>query len=162
MGRIVTFDTGWQSVSAVQDLFELKLAATQAGFLHSCRIMQSTEEAASEAEQLKISVKRATGSFTSGSGGGTAAVVKGQSGDPAHGLSTIERNNTTQASAGSGTLEEIDSGSFAVLSGEWERTYTPELRKPIGPSEAVLLSLEETPADAITMRAYIDLEITHG
>lgn len=162
MGRIITLDTGWQTVSAVQDLLEIKLGTAQAGYLHSCRVMQSSEETTTEAEELKISVKRATGTFTSGSGGSTATVVKGQTGDTAHGLATIERNNTTQAVVGTGTLEEIDCGSFAVLSGEWERTYTPELRKPFGPSEAVILSLEETPADAITMRAFIDIEITHG
>jgi hypothetical protein len=162
MGRIVIIDTGWQSVSVVQDLLEVKLGSAQAGFLHGVYIMQSSEEASSEAEQLKIALKRATGSFTSGSGGGTADVRKGQSGDASHGLATNERNNTTQAVAGSGTLEEVDAGAFAVLAGEWEKTYTPELRYPFGPSEAVLLSLEEAPADAMTLRAIMKLEITHG
>lgn len=162
MGRLVILDTGWQTVSAVQDLFEIKLAATQAGFLHSATIMQSSEEATADAEQLKVSIKRATGSFTSGSGGGSATVVKGQSGDPSHGLTTIERNNTTQAVVGTGTLDELWPGAFCVLAGEWEKTFTPELRPPIGPSEAVILSVEEAPADAITMRAIMVIEITHG
>jgi hypothetical protein len=164
VGRIVHIDTGYQTVSAVQDLLEVKLATTQAGFLHSAIVMQSSDEASNEAEELKISVKRATGSFTSGSAGGSATVVKGQSGDAAHGLTTIERNNTTQAVIGTGTLDEIGMmcGAFAVLSGEWERTPTPELRPPIGPSEAIILSLEEAPTDALTLRAILVIEITHG
>ena len=48
--------------------------------------------------------------------------------DAAHSLAAAERNNTTQASAGSGALAELPGGVFSVLAGEWERTYVPELR----------------------------------
>ena len=161
-GRVVVFDTGYQTVSVVQDLLELKLAATQAGYILRAKIMQSSEEASTEAEELQVNLKRATGSFTSGSGGGTATVVKGQSGDAAHGLSAIERNNTTQAVAGTGTLETIEPGVFNVLAGEWEFAGTPELMFPLGQSEAAVLSVDEAPADAITMRGIIALLITHG
>jgi hypothetical protein len=163
IGRLVIIDTGYQTVgTAVQDLLEVKLAATQAGFLLRAKVMQSSEESSTEAEQLQVNLKRATGSFTSGSGGGSATVVKGQSGDPAHGLSTTERNNTTQAVIGTGTLDVMEPGAFNVLAGEWEFTPTPELMFPIGPSEAVILSLDEATADAITMRAIITLLLTHG
>lgn len=161
-GRVAVFDTGWQSVSVVQDLLELKLAATQAGFILRAKIMQSSDEAAAEAEQIQVNLKRATGSFTSGSGGSSATVVKGQSGDAAHGLSTIERNNTTQAVVGTGTLETLEPGAFNVLAGEWEFSPPPEQMWPIGPSEAAILSVDEAPTDAITMRAVVTLLITHG
>ena len=163
LGRLIVIDTGWQTVSAVQDLLEVKLGSGQAGYVLRAKIMQSSEEAAAEAEELKVSLKKATGSFTSGSGGGSATVVLA-SNTLANGLTTTERNNTTQAVINTGTLEEMEVGAFNVLAGEWEVAYTPELMEKgkLGPSECVLLSLEEAPADAITMRAIIDLLITHG
>lgn len=163
MGRMILFDTGYQTVSAAQDLLELLLASGQCAVLHSLRVMQSSDESSSEAELLQVNLKRATGSYTSGSGGGSATVVKyGQSVMQAHGLSGIERNNTTQASAGSGALEVLLPGCFNVLAGEWEVTFTPELRPVFGPSEACILSLDEAPADALSLRAVALLEILAG
>lgn len=165
MGRIVELDTGYQTVSVVQDFAEIKAAATQAFLVHSVVVMQSSEEDVSPInEVLKIDSKRAGGSFTSGSGGGTLTVFKNNSGDAAHGLSAVESNNTTQAVVGTGTLENIPlmCGSFNVNAGEWERTPPPEIRPMIGPSEAFILALSEAPADAITMRAVIIIEILVG
>jgi len=162
MGRLIHFDTGYQTVSAAQDLLELKADTDQAFVVHSLVIMQSSDEASSEAEELKVGVKRAAGSFTSGSGGGSATVVQQNPADAAHSLATIERNNTTQAVVGTGTLEELPGGVFNVLAGEWERTYTPELRPPFGPSQALILSLDEAPADALTLRAVATIEIIVG
>lgn len=162
IGRRVIIDTGWQTVSAAQDLLEVLLASSQAGFVLRAKIMQSSDEAATEAEEIQAAIKRAYGSYTSGSGGGSPTVVKGQSGDAAHGLSATERNNTTQASAGSGTLETLEPGTFNVLAGEWEWAATPEEMIPIGPSQAAILSLDEAPADALTLRAILTLLLTHG
>ncbi len=160
-GRIIILDTGYQSVSVVQDLLEIKLGTGQAGFLLRAKIMQSSEEAATEAEEIQVNVKKATSTFTSGSGGGTATVVT-PSNSVAHGLATIERNNTTQAVVNTGTLDILEPGVLNVLAGEWEFTPTPEMTYPIGPSEAVILSVDEAPADAITMRGILVLLITHG
>ena len=164
MGRTVDIDTGYQTVSAVQDLLEVKAGTAQTFLVHSLLVFQSSDEASAEAELLKVSLKRATGSFTSGSGGGTATVEEGGSIDPAHGLATVERNNTTQAVVGTGTLVEVPRGcgAFNVVAGEWERTFTPELRVPFGPSEAAILSLEEAPADALTLRAVMVIELVAG
>ena len=163
LGRLVIIDTGYQTVgTAVQDLLEVKLGTAQAGFVIGVRVMQSSEEASTEAEEVQINLKRATGSFTSGSGGGTATVVKGQSGDAAHGLATNERNNTTQAVVGTGTLDVWEPGVFNVLAGEWEFSPTPEQMLPLGPSEAIIVSMDEAVADAMTARAVVKLLITHG
>lgn len=164
MGRIVHVDTGYQTVSAVQDFLEIKADTDQTFVLHSLMIMQSSDETSAEAELLKISTKRLTGSFTSGSGGGSATIVLNNKADAAHSLATIERNNTTQAGIGTGTLEELGGlcGVFNVLAGEWERTLIPELRPVFGPSEALIFSLEETPADALTLRAVAIIEIIAG
>jgi hypothetical protein len=160
-GRIVILDTGYQTVSVVQDLLEAKLGTGQAGYILRAKIMQSSDEAAAEAEELKVTIKKATCSFTGGSGGGTATIVT-PSNSLAHGLATLERNNTTQAVINTGTLEELEPGVFNVLAGEWEFTPTPEMTYPIGPSEAAILSIEETPTDALTLRAILVLLITHG
>jgi hypothetical protein len=158
----VHLDTGYIAVSAAQDLVEIKLGASQAGLVHSVLLMQSSEEDTT-AEMLQVNAQRASGSFTSGSGGGSLTVIKGQTGDPSHGLATVERNNTTQAAAGSGTLEPLPglSGVFNVLSGEWERTLTPELRPPLGPSEALVISIP-APDDSTTIRCVVVLEIIVG
>lgn len=161
-GRIVICDTGWQTVAAVQDLLEIKLGTAQAGYVLQAKVMQSSIEGVTAIAKDKVSVKRATGSFTSGSGGGTATIVKGQSGDASHGLATTERNNTTQAVVGTGTLDELDPDVINESGGVLELTYIPELAPPIGPSEAVLLSLEEAPSASCTMRAVLKLLITHG
>lgn len=160
MGRMVYVDTGFQSVSVAQDLLEVKLGTGQVALVHSVILSQDSEEASSEAEELRVSVKKAAGSFTSGSGGGTATVFTV---GPAHGLATVERNNTTQAVVGTGTLEDIPHlcGVFNVLAGEWERTVTPELRVPLAPSEAVIVSVP-APDDAVTMRVVVALEIIVG
>lgn len=163
MGRIVYIDTGYQTVSAAQDLLEVLLASSQAGFVHSVKVFQTSDEASSEAEITQITCKRASGAYTSGSGGTSATVVQGQTGDAAHGLSGIERNNTTQAAAGSGALVDIGvmCGALNVLAGEWECTPTPELRPAIGPSQAFIVSMD-APTDGLTLRAVVTLEITHG
>lgn len=162
IGRRIIVDTGFQTVSVVQDLLEIKLGTAQAGFIMSRIIMQSSDEASTEAEELQIDEKRATSTFTSGSGGGSATVVKGQSGDAAHGLATTERNNTTQAVINTGTLDTIGGGVFNVLAGEWGGELIPEKMHPIGPSEAYILSLSEAPADALTLRAIVEILMTHG
>lgn len=161
MGRIAIFDTGYQTVSVVQDLLEVLLTSGQCAVLHSAKVMQSSDEGASEAELLQINVKKGIGN-TSGSGGGTATEVKLATGQAAAGVTGKERNNTTQAVAGGGSLETVWPGSFNVLAGEWEFTPTPEIRPVFGPSEACILSLDEAPADALTLRAVMYLEIIVG
>jgi len=162
MGRIVVADTGYQTVSAVQDFVELLTASTQAILIHSVRIMQSSDEASTEAELLQINLKRASGSYTSGSSGSSLTMVLNNLADAAHGLTGVERNNTSQAVAGSGVLSTIVSGCFNVIAGEWEYTPTPELRPVLGPSQAFIVSLDEAPADALTLKCMVVFEIIAG
>ena len=158
MGRIIIFDTGYQTVTTAQDLLEIQFATTQAAIVHRAKIMQSSDETAAEAEELQVNLKRASG-HTSGANGGTASEVL-LTGLSASGVLIKERNNTQQASGG--TIEVIEPGVFNVLAGEWEYTPIPELRLPIGPNQAVILSLDEAPADALTLRAILIVEIMVG
>ena len=160
-GRVVRITTDWQTCAAVQDLLEIKLGSAQAGFVLGWKIVQSSLEGTTSIPKHKIGAKRATGSFSSGSGGGTATVVKNQSGDASHGLTTIERNNTTQATAGTGTLENMDPDVMNESAGAIEAAYIPEAMPAVGPAEAFILSFDEAPTSG-TYCATVTLLITHG
>lgn len=167
MGRLVHVDTGWfnaavpGTATAAFDALEVKFSSTLFGFLMRAKIMQSSEEGVTDMEQLKVAVKRGSGSYTSGSGTGpNATVVKGGgTGDAATTFTTAKVGNTTQASAGSGSLDTLEPGDFNVQAGEWECTYIPEMRPAVGPSEGIILSIDEAPADSITMRAILTFDI---
>jgi len=172
LGRLISVDTGWQTVAAVQDLLEVKLGSGQAGFVTGFKVMQSSVETTTAIPKYQIQLKRATGSFTSGSGGtdisgstaplgSTGGVQSASTSQAAHGLATVERNNTTQAVVGSGTLTSWDADALNESSGVLDIAYIPEEWKPIGPSEAVILGLEEVPTSC-TMRAIVKIILTHG
>lgn len=148
MGRMFAISTGFQTVSAAQDLLEIQVPATEILVLHSITISQSSDEASSESELLQVALKRASGSYTSGSGGSSATPAKLEFGSASTGL-TVERNNTSQAAAGSGALTTIHEDAMQVLSG-WNYTPTPEIRPILSPSQALVVSIE-APADALTL-----------
>lgn len=171
LGRLVEIDTGWQTVSAVQDLLEITLGSTQAGYVVGWKVMQSSVETITDIKKHQIQLKRASSTFTSGSGGssvsstapnGTTAGIRSiSSGQAAHGLSSVERNNTTQAVINTGTLLAVDADAFNESSGVLDVRYTPEEYRPFGPSETIILSIEEAPSSC-TMRAVVTLLLTHG
>lgn len=150
MGRMYKISTGFQTVSAAQDLLEILLGSGEVGIFHGLHLIQTSDtDPATESEILQIDIKRATGSYTSGSGGGTATVAKSDPGDSAASFSGNERNNTTQASAGSGALETIESLGWQVL-GPGSFIHIPETRDIFPPSSALIISCP-APADALTM-----------
>lgn len=163
LGRLITVDTQFQDVSALQDLLEVKLGTVQAGYVIRAKIIQKNKEAAADAQVIAVNLKRASGSFTSGSGGGSPLVIL-NSNSLAHGFAVAERNNTTQAVVNTGVLDVVEPGAFNVLSGEWEFCPPPELMEKgkIGPSESAILSVDEAPTGTISMRAILDILITHG
>lgn len=160
MGRIIIFDTGYQSVSAIQDLLEVKFSGSQGALLHRAKVMQSSQESVASAEQVQINIKRASNSYFSGSGGGTATETKLASASNASSVTSKLRNNTYQASGG--TIEVVEPGVFNILGGEWEFCPVPELRLPFAPNEGVLLSLDEAAAEALTLRAILEIEFLVG
>lgn len=150
MGRIYYVQTGAQTVSAAQDLLEILAASGKHVILHGLIISQSSDAGDTESEQLRVDVKRATGSYTSGSGGGTATIGKQNHADAAEAF-TKERNNTTQAAAGSGALTTLHSEAFNVQAG-YQFIPTPEMRMNFAPAEALVVSIP-APSDALTMMA---------
>lgn len=164
MGRIIIARSGFQSLTvpgtggAAFDLLELKLASTQFAVLHSAIILQHSLQVVSKVEELRVAIKRGNVGYTSGSGTGGIAptIVKNGSGDAVHGLSSALAFNTTQAA---GSVDTLMPGVFNLAAGEWERTYTPELRPTFQPSEGIILSVDEALEETLTIAGVLIVEL---
>lgn len=158
MGRKYFIETGEQTVSAAQDLVEFTVPSDAVVALHSVTITQSSDAGDSESEQLSMAIKRGIGA-TSGSGGSSVTPEKLETGDAASGV-TAERNNTTQASAGGGSLSGLYTEDFNVMAG-CNYVPTPECRPIFSPSETGVVAIS-APGDALTMAAVIVVEEIGG
>jgi hypothetical protein len=156
MSRIcyVTFDN--QSVSAAVDLFEILAGTGKPFVVHRVTISQSSDYGDSQAEGLRILIRRATSGYTSGSGGTTPTVGKASVNDSNHGM-TVEACNTTAAVAGTGSLTTLVADAFNVQAGfDW--FPTPEMRPLLLPGEALIVNLPTTPTDALSMSGTVVVE----
>lgn len=158
MGRIYTIVFNRVAITAVQDLFEILCPADAVMILHRLTLSQETEEGDAQAEMLYVSIRRVTGSPTSGSGGSSATPAPTQQGDSAAGI-TAEVNNTTQLSGGTNTV--LHSEAFNVMSG-LDYFPAPEQRFVFSPSTYCLVELEEAPADSVTVSGTIVVEELGG
>lgn len=148
MGRFYTIPLTPTSVAAAVDVFELLAAAGKPFILHEITLSQSSDFGDTQAEGLQVTIKRATGSFTSGTGGSSPTIAKHLTNDAACGI-TAELVNTTQASAGSGALTTMRNDSFNIQIG-YSYLPPPEHRYLYLPTEACIVSIS-APADAITL-----------
>lgn len=155
MGRRYSVPFSAVSVSAAQDLFEILAASGKPFFLVEVVVAQSSDYGDTAAEGLSILIKRATGSYTSGSGGSTPGATKHLTNDASAGP-TPEANNTTQAAAGSGALTTIRADAFNVQGG-YQYLPPPEDRLFFLAGEAVVVSVTG-PADALTMSGTLVFE----
>lgn len=155
MGRFYSVPFSAVSVSAAQDLFEVLAASGKPFFLHEIVIAQASDYGDAQAEGLSILIKRATGSYTSGSGGSTVTPAKHLTNDAAAGP-TAKLNNTSQAATGSGALTTIRADAFNVQAG-YQYMPTPEQRLFFLPAEAVVVSIT-APTDAVTMSGTLVFE----
>jgi hypothetical protein len=135
--------TGFQTVSALQDVLELVAPADAVVLIHEIHIGQSSDGASSDSEMLQTTVVR--GLTVSGSGGGSATVTPLETGQPAAG-GTYERNNTTQATTSGVT---VFASAFNVLNG-FVHVFDPPLA--VSPSQRCVVTLS-APADALTLSA---------
>lgn len=151
MGRLYVCTTGFQSVgTAAQDLIEIKAGANDPFVLHFLAVSQSSDAGDSEAEMAELFIKRASGAYTSGSGGGALVVENFRNlSDAADSFAAETRNNTTQATGG--TIDIIWEEAFNVQAG-WQFLPPPEMRPYFNSSEGLILSIGTT-ADALTMSA---------
>ena len=155
MGRFYTASFSAVSVSAAVDVFECLASTGKPFYLHEIVIAQSSDYGDAQAEGESILIKKATGSYTSGSGGSTATPAKHLTNDAAAGP-TVETNNTTQASAGTGALTTIRSDAFNIQAG-YQYLPTPETRILFLPTEALVVSIT-APTDAITLSGSLVIE----
>jgi hypothetical protein len=155
MGRFYSVPFSATSVSAAVDAFEVLASASKPFVLHEVTIAQSSDYGDAQAEGLSVLIKKATGSYTSGSGGSTVTPAKHLTNDAAAGP-TAEVCNTTQAAAGSGALTTIRAEAFNVQAG-YQYLPTPEQRITFLAAEAVVVSIT-APADAVTLSGTLIFE----
>lgn len=161
MGRMYTGVFKAIAVTAVQDFFELAAPTDAVIIIHEWGVSQNTEVGDAQEEMLLLTTNRGVGTVTSGSGGATVTTQPIADGDPATGA-VLERNNTTQMAAGTGSLEtdlEVHNWNIRV---PYQRIYTPEQRPIISPGNRWTLELETAPADSITISGYIVFEELGG
>lgn len=154
MGRkyAITFDR--VAVTAVQDLFEVLVAADQCMVLHELHVTQDSDAGDAQSEQLYVSIRRVTGAPTSGSGGSTATPRPVDQGDSASGL-TAEINNITQLSGGTNVV--LHSEAFNVMQG-LHYVPVPESRITFRGQTRCVVELETAPADSLTVSGTMVVE----
>ncbi len=159
VGMMYSGVTSAVAVTAAQDVVELLAPSDCVIVVHSIVIAQYTDVGDAAEELLSVLFKRASGSYTSGSGGSTPSKNPLQFGFAAAGA-TLEMNNTSQASAGSGALTTIGADAWNVRS-PYIYTPTPETQIVISPAQAFVLSIT-APADSLTTNATIIWEEIGG
>lgn len=132
--------------TAAFDIFEIVAPSDCVVVLTGLYIGQSTDYGDAQAEGLKIQGVRAYS--TSGSGGSSVTPVKKQTGFAAAG-STVEANNTTQATGGS-PLTEFEDNFNVQIGYQWRPT--PEEYIILSPSERFVWKIS-APADSTTFGA---------
>lgn len=156
MGRIYRVPMAFTSHSAAGDLIELIAPAGGLLKIHRVKLAQKNIEGDANADMIGISLKRATGSYTSGSGGTGVTPVPLDGSDVAASF-TAELANTTDAAAGSGALTTVHSDAWHVAGG-YDHLEEPEARPQCGVSEAFLLTLDDAPDAATQIGGFIDVE----
>lgn len=133
--------------TAAIDIFELGAVSGKPLLLHGFELGQTTEIGDAQEEQLPLVLKRATGTFTSGSGGGTSTFRPCVPNDTAAGA-TLETGNTTKAAVGTGTIVDLQRFTWPVRAG---LLYipTPEYRIVLDAGTSLVLELISAPADSI-------------
>jgi hypothetical protein len=153
MGRMYVAEFENVSVSALQDFFELQPAANIPIVLHAVYLSQVTDVGDTNEEMLRVSIVR--GNTTSGSGGTTQTPTPLDQNDAASGDTTVEMNNTIEASAG--TEVDLHSETFNIRTG-WVYMPTPEMRPRVQNAELLCVRLLVAPGSAIFMSGTIYFE----
>jgi hypothetical protein len=151
MGRVYTVNFASVAVSTAQDLITIFTGA-KAVRLHSAVIGQTT---AATVGNLAVSIKRLPATVTAGSGGTTPTPQPVSPNDTAATI-TAHANDTTRTTTG-GTAAVMVADVFNVINGY---LYLPpdEDRIVVGPSQALVLSLDTAPGSSETMSGTITVE----
>lgn len=131
------------------DWFELQATSSSGLALLCVDVSQSTDYGDAQDEGIRWYIKRASGSYTSGSGGNTSvARTPVRSGD-AVATVTAETLNTTQIAVGTGTLTTVHQSCFNIRQGLYQ-VWTPETAISCKVSEALAIGMGAAPADSVT------------
>lgn len=141
------------AVTTAIDIFELLAPASSGLIILEWNVYQITDVGDAAEEILDLETVRGDGSVTSGSGGSSVTPQPIDNGDGSAGA-TVEAANTTRMAVGTGTLDIGRKLGWNVRS-EYNKVYIPELRPQISPSDRWTLSLDDAPADSITLGASI-------
>lgn len=147
--RVYTVGFAASAQTVAIDFFELTTGAGGTIALFGLVIGQTTEVGDAQEEKLGLKFTRATGSYTTGSGGNTGVARPPVRVSDSAATFTAKTLNTTQIAVGSGTLTVINQEPFEVRAG-FERFWTPETAFTVGPSSALAIGLAGAPADSVT------------
>lgn len=147
--RVYTVSFAATAATAAVDWFELTTTSAGSIALLGLDIGQTTELGDTAEEQIGWYIKRATGSFTSGSGGNTGVARPQVHAGDANATFTAETMNTTEVAVGSGTLTTMLQSAFN-LRGGLQMFWTPETAIHCGISSALAIGLTAAPADSVT------------
>jgi len=140
MGRIYTATFSEVAVTAQQDLFQIE-ANTVGVKLHAVFLSQTSEEGDSAAEHLSILIQRVTDAVTN-----DVTEVKIDDGDAAANAD-LAVNETTELTTGASI---IHAEGWNILT-PFVYLPLPEHRPIIQVGNAIVVNLNTTPADSITM-----------
>lgn len=148
-GRIYEVSFAATSETVAVDFFELITGSTGAIEIVGIDISQTNKVGDANENMLGWYIKRATGSYTSGSGGSTGVARSPINPGDAAATFTAETLNTTQVAAGTGTLTTIHQSAFNIRQGlQW--VPPPELTVRAAISSALVIGLTGAPAAATT------------
>lgn len=153
MGRMYAAAFEDVAVTAAQDLFEIQPADDEKVTVHALYLTQTSDFGDSEEEGLLVKIVR--GNSTPGSGG---TVLTPAPMDPKVGAaaSTVDRNNTTEASAGTEEILHLEAINVRV---GLAYIPTPESRPQADQGNTTLcVRLIDAPADSLTMSGLIIFE----
>jgi len=147
--RVYTMTFAGVSVAATQDLMALYAGSGAAFEIHEFVIGQLT---VTTVANLRLSLKRLPATVTAGSSGNAGVMNKSRSGDAAATV-TGRINDTTQATTG-GTAVVIRADVYNPING-YQFLPAPEDRPACNPSEAMVVSLDTSPAGGETSQGSI-------
>lgn len=160
MGRIYVANFEDVAITAAQDLFQLLAAATGIVKVHRIHLEQSSDVGDAAEEILELETVRGDGGVTSGSGGSTPTAQPVDNGDAAP-ATTVEANNTTRLVAGTGTLDLLEKFGWNVRI-PFDHVWAPEERPLVTPGDHWTFSLNDAPADSLTVSGSITFEEEGG
>ena len=117
---------------------------------------QSTEVGDASEEGLSLTLIRASGAYTSGSGGSTPTPAKADPSQAAQGF-TVEANNTTPLSGG--TQDVLEEWAWNERNSPCELRWDDEREKyTFRPTEALVIRMNTTPVDDFTLSYTLKVE----